>query len=91
LRFSFFRLLVICKETLFSKRVREGPLLEKNMPMSTLSERCPTTKQKGKEHEQIQKAIAYDLALRASHRAGAKISLPGDGWEDKRGSGIRPV
>ena len=64
-------------------------MLEKNLPMSILSERCPTTKQKGKEHEQIQKAIAYDLALRVSHRMSAKISLPGDGWEDKRGSGVK--
>ena len=56
--------------------------------MSILSERCPTTKQKGREHEQIQKTIAYDLALRVPHRVGAKISLPGDGGEDKRGSGV---
>ena len=56
--------------------------------MSIFSERCPTTKQKGKEHEQIQKAIAYDLALRVPHRVGAKISLPGDGWKGKRGSGV---
>jgi hypothetical protein len=55
--------------------------------MSILSERCPTTKQKGKEHEQIQETIAYDLALRVSHRLGAKISLPGDGGEAERGSG----
>jgi len=56
--------------------------------MSTLSERCPTTKQKGKEHEQIQEAIAYDLALRVPHRVGAEISLPGDGGEGERGSGV---
>ena len=56
--------------------------------MSILSERCPTTKQKGREHEQIQKTIAYDLALRVPHRVGAKVSLPGDGGEDKRGGGV---
>jgi hypothetical protein len=63
-------------------------MLEKNLPMSILSERCPTTKQKGKEHEQIQKVIAYDLALRVPHSVGAKISLSGNGWEDKRGGGV---
>src|SRR5271168_2948032 len=63
-------------------------MLEKNLPMSILSERCPTTKQKGKEHEQIQKVIAYDLALRVPHSVGAKISLPGDGWKGQRGGGV---
>ena len=63
-------------------------MLKTNLPMSILSERCPTTKQKGREHEQIQKTIAYDLALRVPHRVGAKISLPGDGGEDKRGGGV---
>ena len=56
--------------------------------MSILPERCPTTKQKGREHEQIQKTIAHDLALRVSHCVGAKISLPGDGGEDKRGGEV---
>jgi hypothetical protein len=56
--------------------------------MGILSERCPTTNQKGREHEQIQETIAYDLALRVPHRVGAKISLPGDGREDKRGGGV---
>ena len=63
-------------------------MLEKNLPMSILSERCPTTKQKGKEHEQIQEAIAYDMALRVPHSVGAKISFPGDGGEGERGSGV---
>jgi hypothetical protein len=49
-------------------------MLKKDLPMSILSERCPTTKQKGKEHEQIQEAIAYDMALRVPHCVGAEIS-----------------
>ena len=63
-------------------------MLKKDLPMSILSERCPTTKQKGKEHEQIQETIAYNLALRVPHRVGAKIPLPGDGGEGQRGGGI---
>jgi hypothetical protein len=75
-------------EAPFFERVRERALLKMNLPMSILSERYPTTNQKGREHEQIQKTIAYDLALRVSHRVGAKISLSGAGGEDKRGGGV---
>ena len=56
--------------------------------MKILSERCPTTKQKGKEHEQIQKVIAYDPALRVPHHLGAKIPVSGDAGKGERGSGV---
>jgi hypothetical protein len=43
---------------------------------------CLHNPTKGKEHEQIQEIIAHDLALRVSHRVGAKISVSGDARED---------
>jgi hypothetical protein len=45
---------------------------------------CLHNQTKGKEHEQIQEIIAHDLALRVSHRVGAKISVSGDAREDQR-------
>jgi hypothetical protein len=48
---------------------------------------CLHDQTKGKEHEQLQKTVTYDLALRAPHRLGAKISVSGTAREDQRGGG----
>jgi hypothetical protein len=67
--------------------VRERALLEESAH-DILSLCCLHNQTKGKEHEQIQEIIAHDLALRISHRVGAKISVSGDAREDQRGGGI---
>jgi len=41
-----------------------------------------------KKHEQIQKVIAYDMALRISHCLGAKIPVSGDAGKGERRSGV---
>ncbi len=46
----------------------------------------PTTGRKVK-HEQIQKNVTNDLALRISHRVVSKIQISSVGWKDKRRSG----
>ena len=56
--------------------VRERALL-KESAHSILGLCCLHNQTKGKEHEQIQKIITHDLALRISHRVGAKISWKG--------------
>jgi hypothetical protein len=50
---------------------------------------CLHDQTKGKEHEQLQKTVTYDLALRAPHRLGAKISVSEYMGRLKGKSGIR--
>jgi hypothetical protein len=49
--------------------------------------RCPHNEQKGTSDEQIQRNVAYDLALRVPHHVDAKISVSGDAREGERGGG----
>jgi len=63
--------------------VRERATLEESA-QDILGLCCLHNQTKGKEHEQIQEIIAHDLALRVSHRMGAKISVSGDAREDQR-------
>ena len=68
--------------------VRKAVSLEKESAHSFSFGCCLHNKTKGKNNEQIQANVAYDMALRIPHRLNAKISVSGDAREGKRGSGI---